>query len=120
MQATRHELRPELYLPYKLLAGIILILLLAGALLALLLAAGPAGYRLNLTPSMPLGLWRLVVPSVYPRGATVAVCPPVDAPFLPRGSCPIGARLRLNVLNSNQFIVTAGFPGSIGLSAGPW
>lgn len=55
-----------------------------------LLAAGAIGYRLNFTPSMPLGLWRIVATADYPRGATVAVCPPVDASFLPRGSCPLG------------------------------
>ena len=93
---------------------------LAGVLLALLLVAGPAGYRLNLTPSMPLGLWRLVVPSAYPRGAAVAVCPPVDAPFLPRGSCPLGMAPFVKQLVGMPGDVVTVTPAGVSVNGGPF
>ena len=74
--------------------------LLAGFLLTGLAVMGAAGYRCNLTPSMPVGLWRVVtMPSAaYQRGQVVTVCPPVDAPFLPRGSCPLGMQPLLKAI----------------------
>lgn len=61
-------------------------------------AAYRAGYRLNLTPSVPVGLWRLTAGAVPRRGEVALWCPP-DAPvfrtarsrgYLPRGGCPGG------------------------------
>ena len=73
--------------------------LIAGSLFTLAMA-GAAGYRINLTPSMPLGLWRVVAasPVDYHQGQAVAVCPPVDASFLPRGPCPLGMQPLLKQL----------------------
>lgn len=70
---------------------------------ALIAAAGwgahAAGFRVNTTPSMPLGLWQVEAPHRAPHaGDIVLVCPP-DGPvfreaaargYLPRGSCPGG------------------------------
>jgi conjugative transfer signal peptidase TraF len=80
----------------------------------MLAAAGKAGYRVNLTPSMPLGLWRVVAafPADYHRGQAVAVCPPVDAPFLPRGSCPLGMQpLLKEIVALPGDVVTVTFAG---------
>jgi conjugative transfer signal peptidase TraF len=72
----------------------------AGALLlGTLLMARAAGLRVNATPSMPRGLWR-VTPAEPPlrRGQIVTVCPP-DTPaireaarrgYIPAGTCPGG------------------------------
>lgn len=58
------------------------------------------GYRLNLTPSFPLGLWRIAPLGRPVRvGDTVFICPPIGSPavvlgrkrdYLPRGLCPSG------------------------------
>lgn len=75
-------------------------LLLGGVALATaIVVAGLAGLRVNLTPSYPLGLWRIVPkPAGYGAGDLVFVCPP-DTPifdmalergYLPRGLCPGG------------------------------
>lgn len=56
------------------------------------------GYRLNLSPSAPLGVWQAVPDAVAGRGAMVAACPPPGAPVramhaagqIPPGSCPSG------------------------------
>lgn len=59
--------------------------------------AGVFGFRLNLTPSYPRGLWQIIPkPTAYGVGDVVLVCPPVTAPFalgqargyLPHGLCP--------------------------------
>lgn len=70
----------------------------AGAWLAVALADG-AGLRINHTPSLPIGLWRLT-PMAAPlrRGAIVSVCPPDTAVlravrargYLGSGRCPGG------------------------------
>ena len=67
--------------------------------------AGPAaiayfgGFRLNLTPSEPLGLWRIVaLQRPVEAGDLVFICPPATASFeegrrrgyLRRGLCPSG------------------------------
>lgn len=59
--------------------------------LALLVGAGLSGLRINLTPSEPIGVWRLHrgAPHV---GDFVMLCPPLTRPypFLERGTCPGG------------------------------
>lgn len=73
---------------------------LVWSVFALTAAAGwlahAAGLRVNTTPSMPLGLWRIEIPHRALRpGDIVMACPP-DAPafreaaargYLPQGSC---------------------------------
>lgn len=67
-----------------------LAVLLAGAL-----AGFADGYRINLSPSEPLGLWR-VLPAHHlarslARGEDVGFCAPVRPyPFLEAGDCPDG------------------------------
>lgn len=55
------------------------------------------GLRVNTTPSMPVGLWRVTAaPGELQRGQIVTVCPPDTAGtreaaargYLPAGSCP--------------------------------
>ncbi len=57
--------------------------------------AGRAGYRLNLTSSAPIGVYRVSpVDGAVSRGALVVVCPPVGPRqfrFLFAGNCPSGA-----------------------------
>lgn len=62
-------------------------------------AALLGGFRLNLTPSQPLGLWRIEAPSqAIAAGDLVFVCPPQTPSFeearhrlyLARGLCPGG------------------------------
>lgn len=50
------------------------------------------GYRVNLTPSEPLGLWRVEPMTASPRrGDFIGFCAPVPGyPFLDRGLCPDG------------------------------
>ncbi|MCP4987836.1 MAG: conjugative transfer signal peptidase TraF [Colwellia sp.] len=69
-----------------------LMILIGAAIAAGLVDA--SGLRLNLTPSLPLGVYRLTDDPVE-RGALVAVCLPVDIAadgrrrgYLPPGSCP--------------------------------
>ena len=73
----------------------------AGALVMTSLAsADVAGLRINDTPSMPRGLWRVVATDSAPLrdGAVVTICPPDTPPirvgagrgYLPPGSCPGG------------------------------
>jgi conjugative transfer signal peptidase TraF len=61
------------------------------------LFGGLAGYRINLTASMPLGIWRK--PTAIQRGSYVAACIPPDTPaaqvaiergYIPPGGCPSG------------------------------
>lgn len=57
-----------------------------------------AGYRVNMTPSMPVGLWRVSGDGQFARGDVVWVCPPNTSPireahrfgFIPSGFCPSG------------------------------
>ncbi len=69
-----------------------LMILIGAAIAAGLVDA--SGLRLNLTPSLPLGVYRLTDDPVE-RGTLVAVCLPVDVAddgrrrgYLPPGSCP--------------------------------
>ncbi|MFN7093524.1 MAG: conjugative transfer signal peptidase TraF [Allorhizobium sp.] len=71
----------------------------AGLLIVLFAAGWIGGLRINMTPSEPLGLWRIVplTRSVLP-GETVLVCPPDNAAmrdarqrgYLRPGLCPGG------------------------------
>ena len=78
--------------------------------------ARDAGWRLNLTASEPLGLYRLqaVTMNQIPRGALVELCPPAWVtpaafPFYMQGDCPGGGRAMLKTI--------AGIPGDrIGVS----
>jgi conjugative transfer signal peptidase TraF len=76
-------------------------LLLAAALLALVLfaAAAAGGFRINMTPSEPLGLWRVAALDRSPAvGDVVFICPPENdrmrearqRGYLRAGSCPGG------------------------------
>jgi conjugative transfer signal peptidase TraF len=70
------------------------------ALLAMLFAAGfNVGLRVNLTPSYPLGLWRIEpLARAVAAGDRIFICPPPDPAFvlarergyLGRGLCPGG------------------------------
>jgi conjugative transfer signal peptidase TraF len=72
----------------------------AGALMmATLASANVAGLRINGTPSMPRGLWRVVAhDGPLQRGEVVTICPPDTKPirlgaargYIPAGSCPGG------------------------------
>jgi conjugative transfer signal peptidase TraF len=69
---------------------------LAGTLGAVTAAAGATGYRINTTPSVPVGVWRIGPVGDLTRGAVVVICPPDSGTFrlarsrgyLPRGGCP--------------------------------
>jgi len=71
----------------------------ATVLLGTLLMARVAGLRVNATPSMPRGLWRVTsAEKPLRRGQVVTACPP-DTPamreavrrgYIPDGSCPGG------------------------------
>ncbi|MBY2967205.1 conjugative transfer signal peptidase TraF [Rhizobium leguminosarum] len=76
-------------------------LLLAAALLAFVLSVAPAagGFRINMTPSEPLGLWRVAALDRSPAvGDVVFICPPENdrmrearqRGYLRSGSCPGG------------------------------
>lgn len=76
-------------------------ILLAAAALAglLLLAAASGGFRINMTPSEPLGLWRVITLDRTPVvGDLVFICPPDTEPmrmarsrgYLRSGLCPGG------------------------------
>lgn len=41
-----------------------------------------AGWRINTSPSVPVGLWLLEQPAGIGRGQVVAICPPASPPFL--------------------------------------
>ena len=70
-----------------------------GMIAGLVVIAYTGGFRLNLTPSEPLGLWRIVaLQRPIEVGDLVFICPPVTAPFeearrrgyVRRGLCPGG------------------------------
>ena len=72
---------------------------LGGAFAALAAVAYMGGFRLNLTPSEPLGLWRIVaLQGPVETGYLVFICPPATASFeearrrgyVRRGLCPGG------------------------------
>jgi len=67
--------------------------------------ARDAGWRLNLTASEPLGLYRLepVTTNRIPRGVLVEVCPPTWVtpaafPFYLSGDCPGGGKAMLKMI----------------------
>lgn len=71
----------------------------SGAIAALATVAYMGGFRLNLTPSEPLGLWRIVtLQRQVETGDLVFICPPPTASFeearrrgyVRRGLCPGG------------------------------
>lgn len=73
----------------------------AGAVLLASMAAGFAwgGYRVNFTPSYPLGLWQIeMLHRPVAVGDRVFICPPAGSAvnlarergYLPRGLCPAG------------------------------
>jgi len=74
-------------------------LVAGGLVMAALISADLAGLRINVTASMPRGLWHVGAP-VAPlrRGEIVTLCPPETLPFreaaargyLPAGFCPGG------------------------------
>ena len=74
----------------------VLALAFGGALVASGAAAQLAGYRLNVTPSVPLGIWRVHTADSLVRGDVVTVCPPDNETsrmarargYLMHGSCP--------------------------------
>jgi conjugative transfer signal peptidase TraF len=75
-----------------------------------MLLAGGLGFRLNETPSVPVGLWRVSAVAVLERGRVVSFCPPADVflearrrGYLNRGRCPGALEPMLKVL--------AGLPG---------
>lgn len=79
----------------------LLILSLAGMVIGGIAAAGfLGGYRINTTPSFPLGLWRIeALTREVHVGDTLFICPPADAPaiklarerlYLPAGLCDGG------------------------------
>lgn len=82
-------------------SGALLILSLAGMVIGGIAAAGTfGGYRINTTPSFPLGLWQIeALPHEIRVGDTLFICPPADAPaiklarerlYLPAGLCDGG------------------------------
>ena len=61
--------------------------------------AGSMGYRINVTPSVPVGIWRVMpLSGKIERGQIVSICPPLNAGFiearargyLSKGRCPGG------------------------------
>jgi conjugative transfer signal peptidase TraF len=77
-------------LPVLLLSPVLSLILLA-------LIGGLAGYRINLTGSMPVGIWKKS--TVLQRGSSVAACMPLNFPaaqiaaergYIPPGQCPGG------------------------------
>ena len=76
-----------------------------------MLLAGGLGFRLNETPSVPVGLWRVSAVAVLERGRVVSFCPPATDVFLEarrrgylkRGNCSGALEPILKVL--------AGLPG---------
>ena len=76
------------------LAGLTLAFLFAGVSIAKRM-----GYRINTTPSVPAGIWRVLpLPARPARGQIVSICPPPTAAFiearargyLSHGRCPGG------------------------------
>ena len=75
-------------------AGLMLTALFAGVSIAKWM-----GYRINTTPSVPVGIWRVLpLPAKIERGQIVSLCPPPIATFiearargyLSHGRCPGG------------------------------
>ena len=77
--------------------SLLLILSLVLVLILLSFIGGLAGYRINLTGSMPLGIWKKS--TALQRGSSVAACIPPKSPaaqiaatrgYIPPGQCPGG------------------------------
>lgn len=98
-----------------------LIILGLGAAVALSITVAGVfgGYRINMTPSFPLGLWRIEPLQHDARaGDTVFICPPQTPDFdlalrrhyLPRGLCPgdAGPLIKTIVATSGQSISVVG------------
>ena len=76
--------------------GTLWVLALGGALAGTGAAAQLAGFRVNVTPSVPLGLWRVHSAASIGRGDVVTVCPPDTETtrvargrgYFMHGSCP--------------------------------
>lgn len=77
------------------------VVLAGGIALAATLTTATAyatGYRVNLTPSMPVGVWRVAGDGQFNRGDVVWACPPSTAPlreahrfgYVPAGFCASG------------------------------
>ncbi len=76
------------------------VLCLAVALLYICVwIAGSMGYRINVTPSVPVGIWRVIpLSGKIERGQIVSICPPLNEAFieargrgyLSKGRCPSG------------------------------
>jgi conjugative transfer signal peptidase TraF len=71
-----------------------------GTVLGVFAVAQAAGLRVNVTPSMPTGLWMVTATNLSPgRGEIIAVCLPDSGPareafdrgYIAAGSCPGGA-----------------------------
>lgn len=70
----------------------------AVAACALTATAYAKGYRVNLTASMPVGVWQVTGDKVFGRGDVVWACPPSTAPireahrfgYIPAGFCESG------------------------------
>jgi conjugative transfer signal peptidase TraF len=80
-------------------SALIIVAVGAAVVLSLFLAGMWGGYRLNMTRSYPLGLWRIQALHHEPNlGDTVFICPPITPAlalalargYLPRGLCPSG------------------------------
>lgn len=71
---------------------------LAVAACAVTATAYAKGYRVNLTPSMPVGVWQVAGDKAFARGDVVWACPPNIAPlreahrfgYIPAGFCESG------------------------------
>jgi conjugative transfer signal peptidase TraF len=79
--------------------GALVAVLVLACLFAAVSAASRAGYRINATPSVPVGIWRLLpVPGQIARGQIVSLCPPPTVLFVEArtrgyvsaGHCPGG------------------------------
>ena len=96
--------------------------------MAVLAGARAAGLRLNDTPSMPVGLWRMV-PDRAPlrRGEIVVVCLPDTAltrvgaarGYLPSGSCPGGSEPLIKPIAATAGDVVAVSAGGVSVNGQP-
>lgn len=98
------------------------------AILSTLAAADAAGLRLNLTPSMPVGLWRVAASHVpLRRGEVVSVCPPdaeatrvgVERGYIPVGPCPGGDEPLVKPVAAIPGDVVAIFPAGAAVNGHP-
>lgn len=95
-------------------SGVVLVVATAAAVLVMT-AAHFGGYRINLTPSEPLGLWR-IVPLVRPAAVNdlIFICPPETAEmreakargYLRFGLCPAGVAplIKTVIARAGQYV----------------